>query len=445
MKMDKRELLDRMIDNLKRTMTRDEKKEKCNAVLIQRGNKHDFPSLMEMFKHYMGEDKFSDRLSFSINRIGVVKYNKFSFVIYCSYYDVGNSIVLIKTPTDKDIIVGDDDRLFFDRDYFNKCFDICDECEKYMVENKYNEFNTLDELIKPFDKWKRLPDSETKGLHAKRRGPIKSDDDIFNKPNMKRREIKFTIKDESVKDYSGKYSDFTDDIKEDDSMIQQYVDMINQAMAEFDETQQEEKPEKPMTKLDILMENVKIFDIGTIYNMEQLTNLTRYIYHEYYFNDKVCVYDAENDEPGLMPGFDLKFMLREFDVYIQDLCKADLKNRQMNIDMLVELLDDMVCELCRRYDLDLDLSIYCDGTRIGMHDENNKCLLYVKDMGDRVRENYFSPNVMDLDKVDRPINVFVAKLANETQYFEWFIHLMFLAPDFNLDHINKDNNEEGEE
>lgn len=444
MEYDNRELLDRMIDNLKRTMCRDEKKEKCNAVVVQRNNKRDFPSLMEMIKLYMNDDKFIDVLGFCINRVAVVKYGKFTFAIYCSYYDVGTAVVLVKTPTSKEVIVGDDNRLFFDRDYYNKCFDICDESDKYMVENKYNELNTLDELMKAFDKWKRIPDTEGKGLHGKRRYTIKSDDELFNKPNMKIRGVDFNIKDDSVKEVSGKYSDYINEIKEDDSMIEMYVNMINEAMDQFNENNDNEKNKKPMTKLDILMENVKIFDIGTIMNMEQLTNLTRYIYHEYYFNDNVQVYNIENDDSEIMPGFDLKFMLREFDVFLQDLRKVELKDRQMNIDTLIDLLDDKVHELCRRYELDLDLSMYCEGTRIGMYDENNKCLLYVMDMGKSVRENYFSPNIMNLDEVDRPINIFVSRLANETQYFEWFIHLMFLAPDFSLDHINKDNNEEGD-
>lgn len=365
-------------------------------LLSKYNNKFYFTPVLETIKAYNDSTIHKD-----IFRIALINYKKFTFLIGLSYYSEGRALVLIKLPIDKEPVALSI-TTHIEPELFEICYNICDEVSsKYYKEydNEEYEFDMEDTMSK-FSKWNEFRPIN-KGLHNNKkpiqREVIVSDDDAMN------------ILDDYIKKCEEFY-EITDN------------------------------------RFDILINNVKTFDVGTVHTLDQLTNLVRFMYNEYYFNDNLKVYDSCFNEDSFLPECSLKFFLRHLDITLENILNGYLvaNGDEFVVDEFIDLFEPIMLDLQGGYGVMNALRMYYDSGELGVFDVVNDVLLYQKNVGDlavSITLNDDNKYKKSFYLYDQEMKKFFMELIEKTNFIDLFLGIVFTDPTLLKGFLENENND----
>ena len=394
--MTDRDMIIQMLENLRKEMEKEDNV--CwSAVMVYNKDKEDFPHLLNYINSCIGENYNVHDLF----RISVINYKKYSFMIGISFYSAGRAVVLIKPPKQKEPLHAVFRTLISDYE-FDLCYDICELSENY-TRTKTEKINDPGNDI--YSKWRTKKMPINKGMHNKQNNENTDDNNTLDEPTTNKKLI---------------YSD-------DDNMniMDEYFDFVHENF-KIDLNHIESE------KMKTIMANVNTFDVGTVHTIEQLTNLVRFMYYEYNFNNNLHVYDEKNNGSSFMPDCALKFMLRQFDV-ILDRIVTQNENDQMQMECFLDNIKYEVENLKIGYGIQNNFELYSDGTILGLFDTDNDFMIYAKDLKTSVIPNYFSAKERAFIKEDNKTKPFFIKICNETDFLNSFITVLFTDKSINTD------------
>jgi hypothetical protein len=377
-----------MLKNIK-TIIEGNDKDVYSSTLMTSYNNLYYQSVYRAIKEY-DETKYHEH----IYRIALINYKKYTFVIGMSYYTVGKSVVLIKLPiSDEPVVISVSANL--DLELFDLCYDICNKVSDEFYDEEVDNSFDVESTMMNFSKWVNEFTVINKGLHADR----PSVNDV--RPD---RIVRISSDDDAM------------------NMINEYIEKCEN----FYNTTND--------KFEILMANVKTFDVGTVHTLEDLTNLVRFLYHEYMFNDNLKIYDDPFDvsEGSFLPECSFKFLLRQFDIMIENMITKYVgEDHTISVPMLVGSLQYELNKLIKNYNIKYDLKLYYDKPMIGIFVENNATLIYTKDLSNIVEvintqedNNYTRKFIL----YEEPVKDFFKDLIEETNFLDLYLGIIFTDP-----------------
>lgn len=375
-----------------------------SAVVLYNNDKDEFTIMKEEIN-----SQSETQWDMELYSISIINYKKFKFIIAMSHYSVGICTVLIHIPKVTDPIVLDIN-LYDQVYYFDTCYDIVDLASAYDRRNRNSLCRDV-EIKKIKEKNGEMYNLE---LYKK---DEKTSESKSNEKNTALRDKLNTIYDSDTVDF----------------LLEKYEEMVSQ----YNVITSDEK-------LKILLENVKVFDMGNITSVEQLTNLTRLVYHEYVFNNNLELYDPEKEsEESFLSRWDFKVFVRDFDASVTNYLKVlDESDEVSDMRTTIATLEATMKSLKRKYKLDTIYKLYSDGTDIGLYDVEKEIIIYQRDLKPYVYNNNYSHHPLFFMS-DEKIKPFFARLVEETNFIDLFLGVILTNPEF-LSRLNFDNNDEEE-
>lgn len=374
-----------MLMNIDTIMKESAKGSYSCKLLTKYNNAKYFEAVLRTIKDYDETNFHKD-----VSRIALINYKKYTFIFGMSYYSTGKAVVLIKLPIDKEpAVITISANL--DVSLYEICYSVAENVSRlYFNDCEDMDFN-IDETMSKFSKWNNNK-VLNKGLHE-------------NKPRIQ--------EDEEFKISSD------DDVM---NMIDEYAQYCEQFYEIND------------NRFEMLIENVKTFDVGTVNTLDQLTNLVRFMYYEYEFNENLHVYSNPIDgEEDLIEKCGMKFYLRHLDVLLENALDEYLYENgdEMVVDTFIDLFEPVVENLKVGYGIDVGLKMYYDSGELGLFDTGNDVLLYQKNISnlvssirlendDKYKKSFYS--------YDQTMKLFFMRLIEETNFIDLFLGIVFTDP-----------------
>ena len=384
-------MVKQMLQNVEVVLKEGNEDDHSLILLTKYNNREYFEKVYDLIKEYDETNYHKE-----ITRIPIVNYKKYTFIFGMTYYSTGKAVLLIKIPNNEEPIVMAINTNF-ELDVYEICYEVT-ECisKRYfsIYDSEDYEFD-MEGTLSKFSKW-RKEIVINKGLHNKIKPPLES------KPDEK---VEITSDDDAM------------------NILDKYIDMCCEKIYEINDN-----------RFDILMANVKTFDIGTIHTLDELTNLVRFMYYEYEHNHNLMVYENPlDDDECLVEKCGLKFLLRHLDVILDQMLNVYLieNGDEIIVDEFITAFGANIDTLKAAYNVTNNLEMfYCSG-ELGVFDVENDVLLYQKNISELVTEIKVLDEtnfVKSFYYYDQEMKQFFLKLIEETNFMDHFLGIVFTDP-----------------